>query len=76
VVGPPRALQALQGGHLQIEDAPVQKDEGAERLVLRGGGDPALHGEVVQEAGRLRRAHPSRVAVLPKGAESQMMGDE
>ena len=62
MVGAPGALQALQIGHLQTEDAPVQEDEGAEGLVLRGGREPALHGEVVQEAGCLRWAHVPWVA--------------
>lgn len=62
VIGAKEALQALQGEHLQFEDAPVPEDERAEGLVLGGRRDPTLHGEVVQEGGRLGGAPSPGVA--------------
>jgi hypothetical protein len=55
-VGAKEALHAFQGAHFQVEDTPVQEDEGTEGLVLGGGRDPALQGEGGQEAALLGRA--------------------
>jgi hypothetical protein len=49
-----RALEARELGHRQVEDATVEKDDGAQRLVLGRGGDPALRGKMVQEGGDIR----------------------
>jgi hypothetical protein len=73
VIGAPGVLQAFQGGHLQLEDAPVQEDEGAEGLVLGGGRDAVLHGEVVQECGRLRRAHSPGVVACVETDEQRVL---
>ena len=50
-----RALEALELVHRQAEDAAVEKDDGAQRLVLGRGGDSALRGEMVQEGGDILR---------------------
>ncbi len=49
-----RALEARELGHRQVEDATVEKDDGAQRLVLGRGGDSALRGKMVQEGGDIR----------------------
>jgi hypothetical protein len=56
-------------GYAQAEDPVVEEDERAEGLVLRGGGDVTLDGEVVEEGRHLRRAHVRGVAAAMEGDE-------
>jgi hypothetical protein len=49
----------------------IEKDEGAERLILRGGRNLALHGQVVEELGELCLAERGRVARTVKVKETR-----
>jgi hypothetical protein len=61
------ALEANELGEVEREDAAVEEDDGAEGLVLRGGGRVAVDGEVVQEGGDLGRAEGSGMAAAVEG---------
>ena len=56
------AFEAVKVGHGDLEDALVEEEDAAEGLVLGGGGDVALHGEIVEERRDLGRAELPRVA--------------
>ena len=50
--------------------SPVEEEERAERLVLRGGGDVVLHGERAEEFRHFRPAHARRVALVVEQDEA------
>ena len=61
---PPRvagARQLLQPGQRDAQDLAVKKEQGAQRLVVRGGGNVPLAGQHRQERLHLRRAHVARM---------------
>ena len=49
---------------IDCQDLPVQEEQGAQRLVLRGRGDLPLDGEGAQEAGDFGRPHVGGVALV------------
>ena len=63
------ALEAVQLGHRKVEDAAVQEEDGAERLVLGGRRCAWLHGEVVEEGRDVRAAELAGVPPAVKGDE-------
>src|SRR5438876_2013699 len=56
------AYDAVEPREIDLEDAPVQEEHGAQRLVLGGSGDIPFDGERRQEAGDFRRSHLAGVA--------------
>jgi hypothetical protein len=67
MVGAPGALEPDEIGDGAVEDAAVQEDDGAERLVVGGGGDVALDGKIIEESGDLGGAQIPRVAAPMEG---------
>ena len=57
-----RANGAVQADEFSPEDLLVQKDEGGEGLVLGGGGDATLDGQMREDLDDLDRAHVIRMA--------------
>lgn len=57
VLGPLRPHNVVELRQLHAEHLAIQKEQGAERLVLGGGGDLVTHGQRGQECGDLGRAH-------------------
>lgn len=55
-------LDAVEVSKFDTEDLAVEEEEGAEGLVLGGGGDVALNGEVCEEAPDVIGAEVARVA--------------
>jgi hypothetical protein len=68
-MGAASSLEVDELRDLKLEDALVKEDDRARGLVLRGGGDAALHGEVVEEGGHLRCAQVAGLAVALEGDE-------
>lgn len=62
--GPAHALDAGNEGQFALENLPVEKEQGAEGLVLSGGSDVALKGEVAEEGCNLFFAHLLRMALV------------
>src|SRR5438128_10706168 len=60
------ADHVVQPGHLDLQDLPVEKQQGAQRLVLRGGRNVVLHGQRAEELRDLDRSHLRRVALSVK----------
>jgi hypothetical protein len=58
----PFDLAQLPEGDLQ--HAPIEKQQGSQRLGLGGGGHPPLHGQVGQEGADFLRAHVPRMPLL------------
>jgi len=58
----PDAFHAGEVLELPLEDLPIKEEEGAEGLILGGGGDAAVDGEVTEEGGNLRFAQLLGVA--------------
>jgi hypothetical protein len=56
VFGAAGALEAVEGGHVDLEHLAVEKDQRAKRLVLRRGRGALAYGQVVEE-GRLIKLH-------------------
>jgi hypothetical protein len=54
----------------QAESGAVEKEDGTESLVLRGGGDPIVDGEMAEEGFDLAFAQAGRVSVLVKCEEA------
>jgi hypothetical protein len=69
VMRPAGPLQVEELEQVQVEYSPVEEDESVEGLVLRGSGDPALDGEMVEERGGLGGAKGARVAATMEGDE-------
>lgn len=69
VIGAACALEAIEVGHGNLEDTPVEKDHGAEDLILRGCRRSTFHREVVEEGGDLSSPHLSRVTASMEGYE-------
>jgi hypothetical protein len=69
VLGTSSALEAVQLGHRQVEDAAVQEEHGAEGLVLRRRRRVPLHREMVEEGGDVGPAELARVPALVEGDE-------
>ena len=59
-LGPDDAVEPRQ---VDLENVPVEEEEGAKRLVLRGRGDAPIDGQRAQEARDLGGAHLGRVAL-------------
>jgi hypothetical protein len=47
----------VQPWDLEVQDLPIEKQQGAQRLVLGGRGNVAIDGQPAQEAGELRCPH-------------------
>jgi hypothetical protein len=63
------ALEAVEVGYGEVEDATVEEEEGTEGLVLGGGGGVALDGEMIEESGDLGGAEGAGVAAAVEGDE-------
>ncbi len=62
VLGPLGPIEPFQRRKLQLEDAAVKEEDGAERLVLGGGRGGALDREVVEEGRELGGFEVARMA--------------
>jgi hypothetical protein len=62
VLGPPGTLESLELRHRAAEDVAVEEDNGAEGLVLSGGGGATLHYKMIEKCGEVGRAEVARVA--------------
>jgi hypothetical protein len=69
VTGTLGAFETFEHRHLELEDAAVEEDQRAERLVLGRGRGVAPDREVVEEGGDLCGAHLARVTTVVKADE-------
>lgn len=68
--GNPGPDEVVEGAEFLFEDFPVEKDQGAEGLILGRGADLPFAGEHRKELGDLGRAHLARVPAIVKEDES------
>jgi hypothetical protein len=69
VLGALGPLEGVELGHVEVKDALVEEEEGAEGLVLGGGRGAAVDGEVGEEGGDLGGAEGTRVATFVEADE-------
>ncbi len=75
VFGAAGALEAVEGGHVDLEHLAVEKDQRAERLVLRRGRGALAYGQVVEKGRDFGRPQVARVASVVKAYEGAHPGE-
>jgi hypothetical protein len=75
VFGAAGALEAVEGGHVDLEHLAVEKDQRAERLVLRRSRGALAYGQVVEEGRDFGRAQVARMTPVVKAHEGAHPGE-
>lgn len=75
VFGAAGALEAVEGGHVDLEHLAVEKDQRAERLVLRRGRGALAYGQVVEKGRDSGRPQVARVASVVNAHEGAHPGE-